>query len=88
MRVSIWAMLAVAAGLMTTPAEAQTYDPRFPVCLEVRDDTGGYIQCAYDSMQQCAASASGRAAQCTPNPFFAASRPAPEVPPNPSRRFN
>ena len=47
MRVSIWAMLAVAVGLMTAPTRAQTYDPRFPVCLKVRDGEGGYNDCSY-----------------------------------------
>jgi Protein of unknown function (DUF3551) len=80
MRVSIWAMLAIAAGLIAAPARAQTYDPRYPVCLEVRDDTGGYTECAYNSIPQCNASAAGRAAQCMVNPFFAANRPAPAAP--------
>ena len=71
MRVSTWAMLAVAAGLMTAPAQAQTYDPKYPVCLEVRDGEGGYTDCSYYSLQQCAASAAGRSAQCMVNPFFA-----------------
>jgi uncharacterized protein DUF3551 len=86
MRVSIWAMLAVAAGLMTAPARAQTYDPRYPVCLQVADDNGGYIECAYSSIPQCNASASGRAAECMINPFYAGGRSAPALPPGPPRR--
>jgi hypothetical protein len=88
MRVSIWAILAVSAGLMTAPARAQTYDPKFPFCLEVRDGDGGYTDCSYYSREQCAASASGRAAECMANPYFAAVRPAPAVPYNLSRRVN
>jgi uncharacterized protein DUF3551 len=79
MRVSIWALLAVAMGLITAPARAQTYDPRFPVCLEVRDGEGGYNDCSYSSLQQCAQSAAGRSAQCMVNPFFTGgARPGPQ----------
>jgi hypothetical protein len=88
MRVLIWAMLAVAVGLMTAPARAQTYDPRYPFCVDVHDGNGGYMDCSYYTREQCAASASGRAAECLANPFFAAGRPAPAAPRYPSRRFN
>jgi hypothetical protein len=38
---------------------------------------GGYIGCGYTSMAQCAQPASGLAAQCIINPYFAgAQRPA------------
>jgi hypothetical protein len=30
-----------------------------------------YWECAYNTMAQCNASASGRAAQCSPNPYLA-----------------
>jgi hypothetical protein len=30
-----------------------------------------YFECAYTSMPQCAASASGRSAQCVVNPYYA-----------------
>ena len=86
MRVSIWAMVAVAVGLMTVPARAQTYDPRYPFCLDVRDGDGGYTDCSYSTRAQCAASAAGRAAECLANPFFAASRPASAAPPVSQRR--
>ena len=52
------------------PAQAQTYDPNYPVCLQIYQ--GGiadfYFECSYRTMAQCAASASGRAAQCVVNP--------------------
>jgi len=70
MRVSIWAMLAIAAGLMTAPASAQTYNPRYPFCLDTRDANGGYMDCSYYTEEQCAASAAGRAGGCLANPFF------------------
>ena len=68
--------IVVAVGTILTMAEAsaQTYDPRYPVCIQVWDDRGSYIACRYTSMAQCAASASGRAAQCLVNPYFAGAR--------------
>ena len=60
--------MALAAG----QARAQTYDPAFPVCMHVIPLGGGSIEdCTYYTMAQCAMSASGRAAQCNPNPFYA-----------------
>jgi uncharacterized protein DUF3551 len=57
---------------LTAPAQAQAYDPRYPVCLQVYDDmVHYYLDCSFTSMPQCAASASGRYAQCVVNPFFA-----------------
>ena len=64
-------MLASAAILATVPSQAQTYDPNFPVCLQVYAPRGGYIDCSFTSLPQCQATASGRAAQCYANPFFA-----------------
>jgi hypothetical protein len=67
-------ILAIAAMLATTPAQAQTYDPAYPICLQVYDNMGGYISCRYVAMDQCRQSASGRAAQCIVNPYFAGAR--------------
>jgi hypothetical protein len=63
--------LAIATILATAPARAQTYNPDYPVCLQVYGIGGGYIACGYTSLAQCAQSASGRAAQCIINPYFA-----------------
>jgi uncharacterized protein DUF3551 len=52
-------------------ALAQAYDPNFPVCLQTYGRAGANIDCSYTSLPQCNASASGRAAQCLTNPFFA-----------------
>ena len=65
------AVLAIGAALIAAPASAQTYDPNFPVCLQTYGIDGGYIDCSFTSLAQCAASASGRAAQCLTNPYFA-----------------
>jgi hypothetical protein len=56
--------------LSAGPASAQTYDPNYPVCLRVYGPVN-YSDCRYTSLQQCALSASGRAAQCVTNPYFA-----------------
>jgi len=66
--------LATATVLAAAPARAQTYDPDYPVCLQVYGRSGGYIACRYTSMAQCALSASGRAARCIVNPYFAGAR--------------
>ena len=76
MRFPALAMLIIVPAL-ATPALAQTYDPKYPVCLQSYDIGGGNIECSYASLAQCSATASGRAAQCITNPFFAgAQRPA------------
>jgi hypothetical protein len=64
------ALLAISAVSAAGPARAQTYDPRFPVCLHVYGPAT-YYECYYTTLAQCAASASGRAAQCVLNPYVA-----------------
>jgi len=64
--------LTIFGAILASPAQAQTYDPRYPVCLQVYDDmVHFYFECGYTSIAQCAASASGRSAQCVVNPYFA-----------------
>jgi hypothetical protein len=82
MRIPALAMLTIVTGMLAVPARAQTYDPRYPVCLQTYGIDGGYIECAYDSLAQCAMSASARAAQCVVNPFFAGG----QMPARPSYR--
>jgi hypothetical protein len=72
MRVLTLAILAIGMVSAAGQAGAQTYDPAFPVCMHVVPLGGGsYEDCMYYTMAQCAASASGRGAQCSPNPFYA-----------------
>jgi len=66
--------LTTATVLTAAPARAQTYDPAYPVCLHVYGRGGNYYECRYTSLPQCNASASGRAAQCVINPYFASAR--------------
>ena len=71
MRIPALAILTIATILTAAPARAQTYNPDYPVCLQTYGIEGGYIECGYTSLAQCAQSASGRAAQCVINPYFA-----------------
>ena len=64
------AILALATVSLAGPAAAQTYDPSYPVCLHVYGPIT-YYECRYSSLAQCAGSASGRAAQCETNPYYA-----------------
>ncbi len=69
MRILALAILAIGT-VSIGPAAAQTYDPAYPVCLHVYGPAT-YYECRYTSLPQCNASASGRAAQCIINPYFA-----------------
>lgn len=55
--------------LAAAPAQAQMYDPRYPICLQVYGRIN-YISCAYRSMAQCRMTAEARAAQCIVNPYY------------------
>jgi hypothetical protein len=70
MRIPALAISAIGA-ISIGPAAAQTYDPAYPVCLHVYSRGANYYECRYTSLPQCNASASGRAAQCVINPYFA-----------------
>ena len=70
MRALTLAILAIATAAMAAPAQAQTYDPNYPVCLHVYGRIT-YYECSYTSLQQCSMSASGRSAQCDINPYYA-----------------
>ena len=69
---TILATILAAAIALPAPARAQTYDPSYPVCLQIYQSISDfYYECRYQTMAQCAASASGRSAQCIVNPYFA-----------------
>jgi hypothetical protein len=68
MRIVALAIFAAAAA--AAPAQAQTYDPNYPVCLHVMGRVS-YYECTYTSLPQCNMSASGRSAQCVINPYYA-----------------
>ena len=69
MRALARVILAAAAMLVSAPLQAQTYDPNYPVCMHAYGGQGDYIDCSYNSLAQCNATASGRGAQCVINPF-------------------
>ena len=74
MRILALAILAIAT-VSIGPAAAQTYDPAYPVCLQVYGRAGfNYYDCSYTSLPQCNASASGRSAECLNNPYFASAQ--------------
>jgi Protein of unknown function (DUF3551) len=78
MRILALAILTIATVLAATPMMAQTYDPRYPVCLQIYQGfVDYYFECAYTSLAQCNMSASGRAAQCIVNPYYAGAKPSP-----------
>ena len=68
-------VLTLAMMLAAASAQAQTYDPNYPVCLQTFGRMGNTISCGFTSMQQCRWLASGRAAQCITNPYFAGANP-------------
>jgi len=70
MRILVLAILAIGAVSAALPAQAQTYDPNYPVCLHVYGRVS-YYESTYTSLPQCNASASGRSAQCVINPYYA-----------------
>ncbi|MES5486040.1 DUF3551 domain-containing protein [Bradyrhizobium sp. INPA03-11B] len=80
MRLKLFAIAAAAVAL-AGPAAGQAYDPNYPVCMHVYEGRqgGNYINCSFTSIPQCQATASGRSAICSENPFFA-------PPPPPTRR--
>jgi uncharacterized protein DUF3551 len=72
MRILALAILTIATASAAPSARAQTYDPAYPVCLQIYQGWNDYyFECAYTSLAQCNMSASGRAAQCMVNPYYA-----------------
>ena len=75
MRIAALAILAIGVASAAAPARAQTYDPAYPVCMHVVGPRGGdYYDCSFYALEQCRATASGRAAQCDINPYYVGAR--------------
>ena len=54
MRIPALAILTIATVFAAPAARAQTYDPAYPVCLQIYQGfTDYYFECAYTSMPQC-----------------------------------
>jgi hypothetical protein len=70
--IALSATLIAAMLFLATPARAQTFDPKYPVCLQVfQSFKDYYFDCTYSTMAQCQASGSGRSASCLVNPYYA-----------------
>jgi Protein of unknown function (DUF3551) len=66
---AVLGLLAISAISAAAPVPARAgYD--YPVCLRVYGPAT-YNDCTYTTLAQCKASASGRAAECYPNAFYA-----------------
>ncbi|RXH35567.1 MULTISPECIES: DUF3551 domain-containing protein [Bradyrhizobium] len=69
------ALLSAGVLLATAAAHAQTYDPSYPVCMQIYGPVG-YFDCRYGSLEQCKYLAVGRSASCVVNPYFPPKKPA------------
>jgi len=78
MRIPALAISAIGMVLAAGQARAQTYDPAFPVCMHLVIWGGGYEDCSYTTMAQCALSAFGRGGTCGANPFYAGATASPQ----------
>jgi hypothetical protein len=74
MRISALLILVVGLVSFAAPTRAQTFDPNYPVCVQISEWGGWRIECSYTSMAQCKASASGLGRTCMPNPYFGLDR--------------
>jgi len=75
MRSLAFAFVAIGMLLASAPAQAQIYDPSYPVCMHVYgEEMGDRMDCIFTSLAQCAASAFGLPATCLVNPYYAPAR--------------
>jgi hypothetical protein len=81
LRILASTVLVIGVVLAAVHAQAQTYDPSYPVCMKVYTGSigggGEWNDCTFTSLHQCAATASGRAATCMLNPYFARAQMGP-----------
>jgi len=70
------ARLALVTGVLLAggTARAQTYDPSYPVCMQIYGPVG-YFDCRYGTLEQCRYLAVGRSATCVVNPYFPTKKP-------------
>jgi hypothetical protein len=74
MRRACLTLAATGLLLANAPAHAQTYDPSYPVCMQIYGPVG-YFDCRYTSLEQCRFLAVGRSATCIVNPYFPEKKP-------------
>ncbi|EJN13349.1 Protein of unknown function (DUF3551) [Bradyrhizobium sp. YR681] len=81
MRFGFGLIAVVGAALAAAPSHAQTFDPRYPVCLHIYSGSSGgggeWYDCSFTSLPQCRATATGRAATCDLNPYYPVNAPPP-----------
>jgi hypothetical protein len=77
MRGPVWLILWIGMLFAASPAWAQRYDPRYPICMEVYGGDGSRIECFFTSMAQCHEGARGMAGLCFDNPYYVAPPPEP-----------
>lgn len=79
MRLSFGLIMILGAMVAAAPAHAQTFDPRYPVCMHLYSGASGgggeWYDCSFTSLPQCQATATGRAATCDLNPYYPVSVP-------------
>ncbi len=78
MRILALAIFALGMVAATGQAQAQTYDPAFPVCMHIALWGGDREDCTYHTLDQCRMSASGRGGTCGMNPFYAGATMSPQ----------
>jgi hypothetical protein len=69
------ALAAIGLLFASVSAHAQTYDPSYPICMQIYGPVG-YFDCRYASLEQCRYLATGRSASCAVNPYFTQKKPA------------
>ncbi|MBB4381407.1 DUF3551 domain-containing protein [Bradyrhizobium sp. SBR1B] len=74
MRCARLALAVIGLLLAGGSACAQTYDPSYPVCMQIYGQVG-YFDCRYGSLEQCRYLAVGRSATCVMNPYFPPKKP-------------
>lgn len=72
-----WTILAIGTIAVIAPAVAQRYDPRYPVCLEVKQQGSMTIDCSFTSLDECRGTASGRNGTCYANPYWSQAKAPP-----------
>ncbi|MBR0969313.1 MULTISPECIES: DUF3551 domain-containing protein [Bradyrhizobium] len=83
MRLPLLTLTAIFTLLGAADASAQRYDPAYPVCMHrytgggLGGGGGDYFDCSFTSLPQCRATASGLAATCDLNPYYAFNEPLP-----------
>ena len=68
MRVIVFALVGVAAALATSVEPSYAQNRRF--CTQRPVGSWGFPNCAYDTFEQCRATASGTGAYCTSNSWY------------------